>query len=215
MGFLSWEALVQFLAILNPFALCLYLTGPMEELSFRSFMRVFLSASAISLAVFYICAYFGENLFTGTLGLEPAALRVFGGVVFFFVGYQYVTKGYRTTEALRGSLDELPSAIALPFMIGAGTIAQSVLIGKRYPGPTVAITLAGAIIVTIAVVLSFKLARDHLRGARERVFDRWVNIMARLNGLLIGAISCQLVVEGIYELWVHAQQTPGLISKIG
>jgi small neutral amino acid transporter SnatA (MarC family) len=208
MGFLSWEALLQFLAILNPFALCLYLTGPMEELSFRSFLRVFLSACGISLAVFYVCAYFGEGLFTNTLGLEPAALRVFGGVVFFFVGYQYVTKGYRTTETLRGSLEELPSAIALPFMIGAGTIAQSVLIGKRYPACTVGFTLAGAMVFTIAVVMGFKLARDHLRGARERIFDRWVNIMARVNGLLIGAISCQLVVGGIYELWIHAQQSP-------
>jgi multiple antibiotic resistance protein len=203
-----WQSILQFLAILNPFALSLYLVGPMEDLTFRDFLRVFFSACLISLVTFYICAYFGEGLFTRMLGLDPAALRVFGGVVFFFVGYNYVTKGYRTTELLRGSLDELPSAIALPFMIGAGTIAQSVLIGKRFGKWETALTIGGALAITIAVVVGFKLARDHLRGARERIFDRWVNIMARVNGLLIGAISIQLVVGGLFELWQHGGQPP-------
>jgi len=46
-----------------------------------------------------------------------------------------------------------------------------------------------------------KWLRDHMRGTREQVFDRYVNIFARLNGLVIGAVSTDMIVTGLRELW--------------
>ena len=193
--------LIPFLAILNPFALALYLADVIEELSARQFLRVLLGACGISIVVFSICALAGETLLVGFLGVRPGALRVFGGVVFFVVGYNYVVRGYRATEMLRGSAQALPSAIALPFMIGAGTITQSILIGKQHPPLVVIAILAAGVGVSFAFVMAFKWLRDHMRGTREQVFDRYVNIFARLNGLVIGAVSTDMIVTGLRELW--------------
>ncbi|MDY7011797.1 MAG: MarC family protein, partial [Planctomycetota bacterium] len=121
-----WPSLIPFVAILNPLALCLYLVGVMEDLDRKNFTRVLFWACAISLAAFWGFALAGNQILD-LLGIRPGALRAFGGIIFLVVGYNYVAKGYKTAEALRGSLDELPSAISLPFMIGGGTITQSIL----------------------------------------------------------------------------------------
>jgi multiple antibiotic resistance protein len=197
------SSLLPFLAILNPFALCLYLVGVMNDLDSSKFIKVLLRASVISLIVFWIFAIVGEPLLVDFLDVRPEALRIFGGIIFFIVGYNYVTRGYRAAEMLRGSLEELPSAIALPFMIGAGTITQAILLGKR-DGPCLSMLLLFlGLFLCILVVAAFKLVRDHLKQAREKVFERYVNILSRINGLLIGAVSTEMVISGVRELWLQ------------
>ena len=192
---------VSFLAILNPFALCLYLAGVMEDLDRRAFNAVLARATLISLAAFCLFTLAGEPLLTTVLGVDPNAMRIFGGVIFFVVAYNYVTKGYRATEILRGQLDDLPSAIALPFMIGAGTLTESILIGKRHSAGIAVTLILLDMLLCFLIVAGFKVLKDHLSKVRERVFDRYVNILARVNGLLIGAISTDMIIEGARSLW--------------
>lgn len=196
-------SLIPFLAILNPFALCLYLVGTMEDLSMRAFLRVLAGACLISLSAFILCAVAGETILYHVLGVRIDAMRAFGGVIFFIVAYRYVMQGYRATEILRGSLEELPSAIALPYMIGAGTITQSILLGKQHNPIQSSIVLTAGMVLCFVAVVCFKLLRDRMRGARERIFDRYVNTLARINGLLIGAISTEMIVTGIEHLWTN------------
>jgi len=199
----SLSHLVRFLAILNPFALCLYLVGVMDELESRDLTRVLAYASIISFVVFWLCALAGEPLLVRGLGVRPEALRAFGGVIFFVIAYNYVTKGYRAVTVLRGTLDELPAAIALPFMIGAGTITEAILLGKTLSPVGSVFVLLVAMVVSIIVILSFRVVRDRLKAAQEKLLDRYVNILARVNGLLIGAISTEMVVTGTRQLWLE------------
>ncbi|MGC9455579.1 MAG: MarC family protein [Phycisphaerae bacterium] len=202
------EDLVPFLAILNPFALCLYTSSIMEDLDLRSVLRVVIGACVISTAVFWVFALTGEKLLEGVFRVEPTALRIFGGLIFLIVGYNYVTKGYRGAEVLRGSLEELPSAIALPFMIGAGTITQAIIVGKNHNWYMSMVILLMGVLVALVTLIVFKLLRDHMTGGRERLFIRYVNILARLNGLLIGAISVKMIVEGLKGLWAVVPTQP-------
>jgi len=173
----------------------------MEELPHRTFVYVLLRACAVSLAVFILFALTGEPLLSEYLGVRPAAMRIFGGAIFLIVAYNYVTKGYKGAEVLRGTVEELPSAIALPFMIGAGTLTQSILIGKQLAAPAAVLVLTVGIGLTFLTVLIFKPIRDRVQGTRERVFERYVNILARVNGLIIGAIFTEMVVGGIHDMW--------------
>lgn len=203
MSSMIFNSLLPFLAILNPFALCLYLTGVMDDLEPRTFVKVLFWASFISLVVFWIFAIVGERLLVDFLSVRTEALRIFGGIIFFIVAYNYVTKGYRAAEMLRGNLEELPSAIALPFMIGAGTITQAILLGEKH-GPYLSMFLLFiGLLISFLIVAIFKLVRDRLKRAKEKVFERYVNILSRINGLLIGAISTEMVISGIKELWVQ------------
>lgn len=195
------DELIPFLAILNPFALCLYLEDSMHELDFGEFARVAAGASGISLFTFWVCALGGRPLLVDGLGVMPAALRLFGGVIFFVVAYNYVMKGHEATAELRGSVRNFPSAIALPFMIGAGTITQAIFIGEHLPWLMGLLVILLGIVITFGILLSFKLIGDHLKRSRERVFYRYVDTVARLNGLIIGAISAQMMVLSMHDLW--------------
>jgi multiple antibiotic resistance protein len=194
-------SLVGFLAVLNPFALCLYLANAMEDLDRRSFIVVLLRASLMSYLVFILFAVSGETLLESVLGVRREAMRIFGGIIFFNVAYTYVTRGYRGSEVLRGNIEDLPSEIALPFMIGAGTITQALIVGRAHPHHTSIAILGAGMVVAILIVIAFKLLRDGMRGTKERIFNRWVNSLARINGLIIGALSTEMVVRGIHDLW--------------
>lgn len=102
----------SFLVILNPFALCLYLWGAMDDLDGKTFFRVLLQASGVSCGIFILFAGLGEQVLS-TLGIEPGALRLFGGLIFLIIAYNYVTRGYRAVEMLRGRIEDLPSSIAV------------------------------------------------------------------------------------------------------
>ena len=196
-----FDQLIPFLAILNPFALCLYLEDSMHELTLRKFAAVAAGASGISLFTFWVCALGGRPLLVDGLGVMPSSLRFFGGVIFFVVAYNYVMKGHEATAELRGSMRNFPSAIALPFMIGAGTITQAIFIGEHLPWPTALLVIFVGILITFVILIGFKVIGDHLKRARERVFYRYVDTVARLNGLIIGAISAQMMVLSMHELW--------------
>jgi len=49
-------------------------------------------------------------------------------------------------------------------------------------------------------VITFKLLRDWMTRTSEKVFDRYVNTLARINGLLIGAISTEMILSGAQTL---------------
>ncbi len=208
---LAIRSFVSFVAILNPFALCLYLTGVMDDLGRREFNLVLFRASLMSLVVFWLFALAGETMLITLLGVDPYALRIFGGIVFLIVAYGYVTKGYMAAEMLHGNIDQLPSAIALPFMIGAGTLTESILIGKRHTTAVGLALIVLGVLVCFLIVAAFKIVKDHMSLSRERVFDRYVNILARVNGLLIGAISTDMIVDGTCRLWLHhfVESRPG------
>ncbi len=198
------DSLLHFLAILNPFALCLYLAVVMEDLNSRDFIRVFFLSSLISLLVFWLFVLTGNALLVKVLNVSPAALKIFGGIIFFAVGYNYATKGYRAVTSLRGSLDELPSAIALPYMIGAATITQSIILGDTQGTYRAMLIVLAGVAISFGLVIGFKFFRDRMSGPKERVFDRYVNIFSRINGLIIGAISTEMIVEGMHHLWMNS-----------
>lgn len=195
------ELLLSFIVILNPFALCLYLSGIIEDLGSTEFFKVLSFASLISYVVFVIFAIFGDKLLITVFSVRTEALRCFGGLVFLVVAYNYVTKGPEAAAILRGSLEELPSQIAVPFMIGAGTITQAILIGKKTNAFSSVIILLFAVSISTAFVLIFKYIRDKIKERNIQTFDRYVNILSRINGLIIGAISIEMIVSGINGLW--------------
>lgn len=195
---------MTFLLILNPFALSLYLRGVVEDLDRPHFASVLVRASAASFVVFVMFAWLGESFLVNVLGIRPQALRVFGGIIFFNIAYIYVTRGHKALDVLRGSIDELPSEIALPFMIGGGTITQAIILGKHYDTGTALTLLATGMAICLAFVYCFKVVHDQLQGINERILRRYINMFSRANGLIIGALSVDMIVNGVRQIWTEA-----------
>jgi small neutral amino acid transporter SnatA (MarC family) len=87
-------------------------------------------------------------------------------------------------------------------MIGDGTITQSILIGEKIPGPVAILVIFIGIVISFVTVISLKFIRDQLSATTEGIFDKYVNILSRINGLIIGSVSTDMIVSGIHKLWV-------------
>lgn len=196
--------IIEFLAMLNPFALFIYLAPVMNDLSHKNFMRVLLQASLISFVIYVFFVLSGEFIFNKVLMIKYESFKVFGGVVIFSYAYLYIIKGDRALIHIKEDLDDLASEIALPFMVGAGSISLSIMVGFKYTAPVGIGLLAAILAVNFMVIIGLKAFKDMFKGYKSRIaFDKNMGIFMRLNGFFIGAIGIEMIFSGILALFFN------------
>lgn len=195
------KAIVGFLVLLNPFALFIYLQPISRELATWTFMKVIIRASLLSLAIFIFFAFSGEYIFSEILQIRFDAFRIFGGVVFFIIAVMYIVHGRKAIIEMREDLHELANEIALPFIVGAGTISYSVIIGHRFMMMKASLMLL--VIMTINAVCIYILLsiRAVLASRMKNAFDRVMGMLMRMIGFFVGAIGVDMVITGINNLY--------------
>ena len=120
------------LVLLNPFLLVIYLVDVIRKVKKEEFTKVLLRAGLIACFVFCTFAILGDAVFSDFMQVDFASFQIFGGIVFLIIGLQFVFKGPSAIEILRGESKHLAGAIAMPVLVGPGTISASVVIGKRH-----------------------------------------------------------------------------------
>lgn len=194
--------IITFIAMLNPFALFLYLEPIMKELDHKDFIRVLVKASLISLFVYYAFLLFGNFVFAKIFHINFESFRIFGGIVIFSFAYFFIVKGEKAFIMMKSDLDDLASEIALPFMVGAGTISLAILMNSQLGIIRGLIAVAIAIIINFILILILKATRDEISKKKFKVaFDKNMEILLRLNGFIVGAIGIDMVCSGIITIF--------------
>lgn len=191
------------LVLLNPFLLILYLIDVVETLDRRQFARVLLRAGAIATLVFCAFAILGEVLFTNVLHTQFASFQIFGGVIFLLIGLQFVFRGPKSIEMLRGTSAHLAGAIAMPILIGPGTLSASILIGRRLDTVAACIAVLGAVLASILVMIGLKVLHDIVRSSREALVERYIEIAGRILALVVGTVAVEMIMQGL-EAWARS-----------
>ncbi len=102
---------------------------------------------------------------------------------------------------VKENLDDLASEIALHFIVGAGTIYLSIIIGLHSPSWFLAVGVIFCVmLVNYLIVILMAYIKDLFRKRRQVAFDKYVGIAMRLNGFFMGAIGVNMVVEGILAI---------------
>jgi len=195
------ESAVLLFVLLNPFLLCVYLLDLIQELDVRRFGRVLVRAAVISSVVFVVFAWAGDAVFSRVLQVRFCAFQVFGGIVFLVIAIRFVLVGSRALSSLRGSAEHFAGSIAMPFMIGPGTVSASVLAGTRLPIALAALAIVAALSITVLTVLVLKILHDIVRTRDERLVERYVDIVGRISALVIGTIAIEMVFQGV-DSWL-------------
>jgi multiple antibiotic resistance protein len=185
------------LVLLNPFFVILYLADVVQRLEYARFVRVLLRGAAISSAVFIVFALVGDQIFSRVLHADFASFQIFGGVIFLLIGVQFVFKGMDAVEILRGDSEHLAGAIAMPVMIGPGTISASVVIGERLDSLLASLAIIVAVFTSVGVILLLKALHDYVRPRNERLIERYIEITGRVTALFVGTIAVQMVMAGL------------------
>jgi small neutral amino acid transporter SnatA (MarC family) len=185
------------LLLLNPFLVIVYLIDVMQKLDRRRFRHVLIRAGLIAGTVFCIFAILGDIVFSEIMQVEFASFQIFGGVVFLLIGLQFVFQGPTAIQMLRGESQHLAGAIAMPVLIGPGTISASVVVGKRLDPLPACLAVVLAVLTCICAMLLLKAIHDHVRPRNEKLVQRYIEVTGRITALYIGTVSVEMVMQGL------------------
>ena len=129
--------------------------------------------------------------------VELYSLRITGGLILFMIGWTAVREGrfvQKREHSLRENFTELSLVpLAAPLSAGPGTIAAAISGTAEFGLPLTSAALTLAILVNFVLMLFSRsinrvLDRTHLLGP-----------LIRLTGLIIAAVSVQMVITGLHE----------------
>jgi multiple antibiotic resistance protein len=185
------------LVLLNPFLVIIYLVDMVEKLDRKRFTQVLVRGSLIATVVFCCFAILGDMIFSSIIQAQFASFQIFGGVIFLLIGLQFVFYGPQAIVALRGESAGLAGAIAMPVLIGPGTISASVVIGKRHEALYACATIIAAVFISVVIMLALKALHDFVRPRNEPVIRRYFEIAGRITALYVGTIAVEMIMQGL------------------
>ncbi len=200
------ESTILLLALLNPFLLVVYLIGPMKQLSRAEFAQVLTRAGLIAGAVFCAFAVLGDAIFANVVQADFASFQIFGGLIFVLIGLQFVFRGPDAIEILRGEAAHISGAVAMPVLIGPGTISASVIIGKRHDPALACIAVIAAVSISLLIVFLLKALHDYVLPRREALIERYLGIVGRITALYVGTVAVEMIMRGLTS-WISHMQT--------
>ena len=183
--------------LLNPFLIIIYLIDVVQKLDALRFSRLLVRACLVAYVVFICFTILGDAIFSDIVQVEFASFQIFGGLVFLMIGLQFVFHGPRAIEILRGESEYLAGAIAIPVLVGPGTIGASVIIGKRHEPMTACAAVLVAVVSAFVIIMLLKLAHDYVRPRRERLIERYIEIAGRISALYVGTVSVNMIMQGV------------------
>lgn len=163
-------------------------------------------SSIISLAVLIAFSLFGIAILE-VLGITIHAFRVAGGLLLFYIAFEMIfEKRQERKEKLSETAitkDHIANVavfpLAIPLIAGPGAISATILLSTQMGTDlTGKIVLAAILAFSICLVLLAFLAAeliDKLLGTTGR------NILTRLLGVLLAALSVQFVADGAKALF--------------
>lgn len=166
--------------------------------------RIIVAFTAVAVAAF-ILSIFGliGDVLLESVGISIPAFRISGGIMLFLVAIDMLfekrkeRREKRTAEEPHSDPSVFP--LATPLIAGPGAMATMILLVSEYPGDTAAQAM---IFLGMGAVLSLCLISFMLTGFIERIIGpTGINVLTRLFGTLLGALSVQFVLDGITEFW--------------
>jgi small neutral amino acid transporter SnatA (MarC family) len=200
MNYLRSAALM--LVVLNPFLLIIYLIDVVQKLELKQFAGVLMRAGIISAIVFCSFGILGDAVFSQILHAQFGSFQIFGGVIFLLIGLQFVFRGPTAIKILRGESRHLSGAIAMPILIGPGTISASVIIGKRHEPLIACAVLLTTVTLSITIMFLLKMLHDHVREQNESLIQRYIEVAGRIMALIVGTISVEMIMQGL-KTWMQ------------
>jgi multiple antibiotic resistance protein len=210
---MNWNEYIQIFTTL--FAI----TNPLSEvplfLSFTENMQDKRPQTArktsLAVAVILIVTVMAGDAILRFFNISVDAFRVAGGILLLIMAFNMLEarlgRTKRTPEEDREAIDSDSVAVvplALPLLAGPGAISTVILYSNQMPG------IGGKLILSVICMLIALSIWVILRLAPEigkRMSRTNMNIMTRVMGLILAAMSIEFIVNGLGHL------LPGLLAK--
>ncbi len=154
--------------------------------------KLAVQAASVSLLVISMFAIFGQFILD-YLHISIASLQAAGGLLLLLVSLELLTgKESGSTEARDKNVALVP--LGTPLLAGPGAIVATMIFVQQVQNTGQAIGLVGAVLaVHVVIALVLISSTTILKVIKES----GVNLVARIAGLLLAAISVQMLVDAI------------------
>jgi multiple antibiotic resistance protein len=194
------KSVLLLFVLLNPFIMSVYLAELIKGVEIRTLSQHLIRASVISIIVFSFFAWVGEAAFENIFQVHFASFMIFGGITFLIIGIRLILGVGAPVEALRPQSGQIAGAIAMPFIVGPGTISASVLIGSRLPLQSAVLAIGVALLLAMGAILVLKITYDDVQKRSEKYISRYMEIAGRVTALFTGTFAIELIAKGV-ERW--------------
>lgn len=205
----STEAITAFVAlfvVIDPIGLAPLFVAMTHGASARARRAIGVRACLVALALLTLFGLAGEAVL-GFLGISMAAFRISGGILLFLTALDMLfERRTKRREDQAASADPAhaddPSVfpLATPLIAGPGSIATMILLTGEAQGDWL---YTAEIHGVMALVLACVMAMFLLAGVLERLLGQiGINVITRLLGMLLAALSVQFVLDGMIELGI-------------
>jgi multiple antibiotic resistance protein len=143
-------------------------------------------------------AFAGRYLFD-FFGISVAGLKVVGGIIFFFVGYDMLNARLSRIKINEDEVEEYVDDISvtplgIPMIAGPGAITNAiVLMGDAQDYTDKTMVVAAILIVTLVVLVTLLGAS----GIIKFIGDKGIKIMTKLMGLIVMVIAVEFFFSGV------------------
>ncbi|MGB0494359.1 MAG: MarC family protein [Paracoccaceae bacterium] len=157
---------------------------------------VLVSAFVISLFIV------GGETVLGFIGISMPAFRIAGGILLFLTALDmlFQRRSKRRENQTEQELVDDPSVfpLAIPLIIGPGAIATVILIAGAKPG---LVGIASTGFITALVLLTVFVFFSTASRIEKLLGKTGIDVLTRLLGMLLAALSVQFVIEGLFEFF--------------
>lgn len=190
--------------IIDPIGLTPIFITLTPELNFRQRRKIALRSTIGAFFVLVTFAIFGEGVLL-TLGIDMPAFEISGGILLFIIAIEMLFQK-RAERRKKNASNDLPDPsifpLTTPLIAGPGAIAAVVLISSESSGDLMKILSINLIIMlVIFLVFLFFLTGNALARV---VGKTGIDVISRLLGMLLAALSVQFIINGLINLGVIA-----------
>lgn len=194
-------AFVTLLVVIDPVAIAPIFLALTPGMTPQQRARIALRAVLVAGLILALFAFFGKAVL-GFIGISMPAFRVAGGILLFLTAmdmlFERRTKRREDSSEVEIEEHNDPSVfpIAIPLVAGPGAIASVILLVGEKPGGEGLIAILGI----TAVILLIMYIMLRLSSGLERAMGKVaINVVTRVLGMLLAALSVQFVLEGLAE----------------
>jgi multiple antibiotic resistance protein len=156
------QSLLLIFVLLNPFIMSVYLLSLIKGVEIGQFSRIMFRAGLISFIVFFLFAWVGEVIFDEILQVRFLAFMIFGGITFLIIGVRLILGIGPPMSTINPQSREITGAIAMPFIVGPGTISASVIAGTRLGLLQSSLAIALGLLLALGSIIVFKKVHDYV-----------------------------------------------------
>jgi multiple antibiotic resistance protein len=187
------------LVLMNPISKIFILSVLAEQFPRDAMRRLILKSSLFALGILLVLGIGGNLVLERIFHVQMHSLKTAAGLILFFVGYNALSKGvFFEVDEKKKHEDLSLVPLASPMIAGPATITAAISVNTEQGH------LPASTCITLALVANLLIMLLYRRVSSFMVRYQLMGALVRITGLIITAISVEMVFSGI-EDWLRSE----------